>query len=264
MIWIVSVGAALAEECDAEALNRAVGVGESAFATRNKEALVAAVEELDGLVGCQADVVPPEQAARVHGLLGMAAWIEGDVETTGAAFAAARSADMNYAFPKTAVPEGHPVRQAFDQAPGTLSTTTALPQGGGWAWSVDGRESLAYPLERPSIVQLDGPEAGLYSSTLLRVGGPAPQLPAAPPEPGADAATRQVPVVLVAGAVGLAAGAGALFGASHAAGNSYWESTSVAQAETQRGRVRGLTIASGASLGGAALLGGMAVVSVAF
>ena len=264
MFWMLGLGAALAEDCDAAALNLAVGVGEAAFATRDKEALVAAVAELEPLVACQADVVPAEQAARVHGLLGMAAWIEGDLETTEASFAAARAADMNYVFPMTAVPESHPIRQAFDEAPGSLAATMPLPADDAWVWSVDGREALSYPRERPSIVQLDGPEAGLYSSTLLLAGGPAPQLPASLPEPVADAKTRQVPVVLVAGAVGLAAGAGALFGASHAAERSYWESTSVADAEVQRGRVRGLTIASGASLGGAALLGGMAVVSVAF
>ena len=255
--------AALAD-CDEDALRQVLDTGESAFVARDKDGVRAASTDVTGLVECQSAPIAPATAARVHGLLGMNAWLDQDEDTAALYFAAARAADLDYLFPQTAVPETHPMRKAFDESSGAFALTTPLQPVETWTWFVDGRASTDLYSQRPVVLQLDGPEEGLHSSLVVGTGQRPPPIPLPDAPAPAVRERRTATVGLAAGAAGLAATSGVLFGASRKAETTYYSSPSVADAESQQGRVNALSVASGTSLGAAALLGGLAVVTVAF
>ncbi len=250
--------------CDQVALKLALDAGETAFAARDKEGVQVASADVTGFVACQSEHIEPATASRVHGLLGMNAWLDQDEDTAALYFAAARAADLDYLFPQTAVPDTHPMRKAFDEASGAFALTTPLQQVETWTWFVDGRASTDLYSERPVVLQLDGPEEGLHASLVVATGQSPPLIPL-PDAPAPVVRERRTATVgLAAGAAGLAATSGVLFGASRKAETTYYSSPSVADAESQQDRVNSLSVASGTSLGAAALLGGLAVVTVAF
>lgn len=168
------------------------GVDEAAFS--------AALDRLGVRLPCLAGVVTPAQAARVHRVEGLAAFLARDMDRAGAAFAAARAADPAGDFPPGLVPDGNPVRRLFDGATAPADDHPLPPPKRG-RLILDGAPGERRPEARATLFQLADADTAL-TTAWLPPGAPTPAYPA-------RGEGLRLPLLVTAGVA--AAGGGALW-----------------------------------------------------
>jgi hypothetical protein len=185
-------------------------------------------------VPCLSQPLEPTQAARLHRIYGLAAWLERDVDGARLAFAASRSADPGYSFPLTMVPAGNPVRRLYESAAGAEGSV-AVPPARGATILLDGQVADSRPTTRAVLFQLStGAEA---RSTAWLV--PTDPLPAYP-RPGDG---LRVPLLIGAGAAAL--GGGALLALAANTASDTTPPASQAELDARVSTNHGLVIAGG-------------------
>ncbi|MEZ4319858.1 MAG: hypothetical protein R3F61_20275 [Myxococcota bacterium] len=124
----------------------------SAFAGLDTDGLDAGVERAQLGLACLDGAIAPEDAVRFHLLHGLALYTRGAREDARASFAAARAVDPAARLGFDLVPEGHEVHEVVERATaGSATETVERPETGRLLF--DGRESLARPVERPTLAQ---------------------------------------------------------------------------------------------------------------
>lgn len=198
---------------DPTALDDAIRGADQAIDALDPEALRLASDQLEQAVRCRTATVEVRQAAHLHRVLGVVAFVGGDEPGSARWFAASRALDP-------AAPLGHaiggPLQAAWERAvPGTPPERTDLPDPPRRAeLVVDGQRLTTRPTHLPFVLQLvDGDGAVLHGG--IQPAGEA--LPAwlAPPEQAASPErTRRPPrFTLLAAGTGLLS-VGALSGAA--------------------------------------------------
>ena len=199
-----------------------------------EESFRAGVATIRTRVACLTEPLVPAEAARLHRVLGLAAWLERDVEGARAAFAAARAADPSFDFPLAMVPAANPVRRLYESAVPS-EATTLIPPARGAKILLDGDDSRAIPSSRAVLFQLTtGSEA--RSTTWLLPGTPLP----AYPKPGEG---LRLPLLVGAGAA--AAGGIALLALAGSAAADETPPTSQADLDARVGAKHAFAIAGG-------------------
>lgn len=173
-----------------DAAEAAWGVDEAAFQ--------AAAATLQKTVPCLVEPLAPQQAAAIHRIQGLSAWLGGDTDAARRDFAAARAADRAWTFPVAMVPEGNPVRALYEGAP-ALPGGTPLPPPRGAALRLDGVPSRLRPEDRPVVFQLTKGERAVHTEW-LPPGAPTPTYAVA-------GAGLRGPLLIGTGAAALGAGA---------------------------------------------------------
>lgn len=197
---LLLVSAALADTSCATGWAEAqasVSAAESAWGV-DEPAFRSAVASLVKVVPCLVEPLTPSEAAAVHRVYGLAAWLNGDVEAARRAFAAARVADPAWTFPARMAPEGNPVRALYDAAT-PLPGGDTLPPPKGAHVLLDGANSRTRPLGRPVLLQLVRGEQAT-TTTWLAAGDPVPAYPRA-------GEGLRAPLLVGAGVAALGAGA---------------------------------------------------------
>lgn len=275
----LSSGFAAAAGCqgplDGAALDASLEGAMSAWVEVDEVAFHASVDALRAGVPCLSEPLRPEQAARLHRVLGISAASAGDLEGAALSFAAARSADPSVSLP---VPEKHPLLAVFASVDVSAAARAPLAAPHEGALVVDGAASAERVEAWPAVVQwVVGDE--VRRSELLEVGEapaawPAPPalVEAPPPEelplPRGNWA-RDLPKARIVAAGGAAALAGGLWLGSavqasrfEAAGAELTTDPSGATAQLTGAR-RGANALGAAALGSAAAAAGLGL-SVVF
>jgi hypothetical protein len=106
-------------------------------------------------VSCLEVLVEPEDAAAIHGVTGLAAFLTEDDAGTLAAFAAALASDPSWTLPERVAPEGSVLVELQAEA-ATLGAGPELPMPNvdGFVLMVDGEPSLERPADRPCLLQV--------------------------------------------------------------------------------------------------------------
>ncbi len=194
----------------AEELHGALAAGEAAYGN-DVDAFVAAERRVSAAVPCLLQPLTPADAARVHRIVALRAYVERDPPRTVAAFAAARVAEPTYTLPLTLVPEGNPARADYVAVDVSAPKTLAVPPPTSGGLLFDGSPGLARPQAWPTIVQVITPDQSVAASAYVWPGDPLPlYATAATPKPTKNAAGRTLAFVgagsaLAAGGVYLAA-----------------------------------------------------------
>ncbi|MED5372025.1 MAG: hypothetical protein VX899_13485 [Myxococcota bacterium] len=192
---------AAAQHCTAlsSELARSLEDAEAAFEARDKAQVLASRDQAVLTVNCMVEPITRSSAARLHRVMGLAAFLEKDQEAAQRSFAAARRLEPAYTFPTSMVPEGHPVREDYRAlAVETLSAHTLVPPLSGHL-TLDGHEGLDRPDGIPTVYQRFNDAGAVVDTRLLRATDPDPDDYAIGALPGLDQVNRDSHWVLRAG-----------------------------------------------------------------
>ena len=236
-------GVAQAADCsEAASLSDFVSASakaEEAFASMDIVTLNAVKGYALDLLPCLGEKVTTAEAATFHRMVALAAFTDGDEELVLAEYHAARRLEPGYAISETVAPEGHRLRELYEQsvdaAEGELHAM--MPPAGGFL-VVDGVRGAPRPDGISVIVQVFDDTGALTETLLLERGAdtpswaPAPEpepLPAAPVEPEPDGDRNVGRVVSFVGAGVAAASAGVLYGIAAQKHDTYYNGGLVGQ-----------------------------------
>ncbi len=204
------------EACDPAALDRAITHADQAVEALDPDGLNAATQSLDAVLTCQDKPLRVEQAAHVHRLHGILAFVEGrDADPW---FAASRALEPTALLQPGAgnTGLGGPLQSAWERATSTSPPERIdLPSPRRGAIVIDGQLLSSHPAHLPYVFQyLDGDSA---ETMLAEAGTPAPRYPGYKPEPievPGERTRRGKPLSLAFAAVA-AGSAGLLGGAAY-------------------------------------------------
>ncbi len=251
-------------------LESAVTAATAAFADLDLVGFEAARDEAFRALPCLGEALTPAAAAGYHRVIAMDAFVAQDAAATEAAFAALLSAYPAWRLPSSVAPRGHPLRTAFEAAEARPSSgVVGLPVPLEATLLVDGRHTLDYPTDRPSVLQLLDAAGAVSWTTFHAAGEPAPDYVAAPEDARAAyleqavilAPTRRKPVELVITAAGLAVGSAALWATAAGQERQFTDPTTpYGDLGALQARTNTLLVGAAALGAGAAATGAVAVV----
>ena len=122
---------------------------------------------------CLAGVLTPPQAARLHQVFGLRAWLGRQTGDARAAFASSKASDPDYVFPFWLLPPSHELRDVYAEAEPDLAILPVLPAKAGDLY-FDGVPATVRPQLRPVVLQITDADGKVLTSTWLR---PADGLP---------------------------------------------------------------------------------------
>jgi hypothetical protein len=236
-----------------------LGAAESALAGLNLAQFRANLDRADQMIPCLDERIPPPVAATYHRFYGLRAYGERN-PMAEKAFAAARYLEPGYAFSRALIPDGNPVRKAFDEVSFEPRLDDLLEAPNGGAIYLDGSRSLRRPTEWPTLMQWIETDTVQFS-TYLKPSDEIPNYPLS--SEVASPGDRDPSTPLVAAAAGSAVVAASLYGIAMVNQHRYKDlDDPVPDAELSglRRTTNGLVIASGVSAA-VAVGAGVAVVA---
>jgi hypothetical protein len=148
---------------------------EQAFGKLDRQAFSASRMEVLADIACLAEPLWPSEAARVHGLMALDAFLRHDDGAAVTSLRAASQADPAFDLPLALFPAGHPLRLELAVARGLVpgaGRPVPMPREG--TITVDGAPAVLAPAERPAILQwLVPPE--VRGTLYLAPGDPLPE-----------------------------------------------------------------------------------------
>lgn len=262
LAWFVSAAqAACDRRVDVAAWAGHLADAERAYAALDVDAYGRAMDEAVIELPCLAGPVDPALAARWHRLQGLRLFLAKQRPRAVAAFGAARALDPGYTFAEDLVPAGHPIRVDY----GAMDLASLRNERVGEPLSgelrFDGMPGVLRPADRPTVVQVLGPDGVVASTAWIEPADPMPAYVARPP----PRARRVDPRVAVGAGTGAAAiGAGVLYvaGARDAERFAAYDAfRSQGELDALRAQANGQVVAS-AALGVLAIAGAATLVVV--
>ncbi len=219
ILALVSPAVSWASGCTVAQLDESVDNAEDAFADLRVDDFEVSLDQIDLLLDCLEGTVTTETAARVHRVKGIVAFAADQEDRAAFSLTAARLLDPGHPMPDSLVPVGHPVRVIYDEVDLSDDPMMSVPEAtAGWL-AFDGSKGLDRPLARASVIQVFDHEGQPRTARYLYPGDPLPPYPGSlAPRLGdglGDPAPqkKRFPLLGVAGAGMLVAGAGGLFAA---------------------------------------------------
>ena len=244
ILWLAPALAACAEDTTTHDLLAAAGAAEASFASMDLDGFNTHYAEAQELLRCLDELVSPPDAAAVHRMMALHAYVEGDLDGVVQAYHAATVLQPGFSLPTSIAPEGHPLRTAWTDATELPPSPVERLVYPGLTLVVDGQAGASLPTGRPAVVQVQQPSGEVLWTVWSAPGDPlpppVPQSPQAPlPQPLVE--TASVPWLGVGAAVtlGAAGGAWAYAAAQNRAFNSL--DTPYEDLETIQARANGAT-----------------------
>jgi len=255
-MWTLTIGWALAAECPEPASTVSLGAtldrAEASYGDLDLDAFDEAVDSLRAQVPCLDEVVPSPLVASVHRFEGLKAFVDGAPDRSRRAFAAARSLEPAYRFPRSVVPEGNPVLddyEAMDPEADGATATVAAPAVGSFRF--DGRVGAQRPTQFPTLYQRLGGDGEVVASAYLWPSMPLPPYEVAPASPegseGLSQGARVARIGLLAGAGAAAVTSGVLYGLA-AQQHARFDDPSTPYVELESARRATNTLAAGSGV----------------
>ena len=183
MPWLTLTSVALAaSECAGPAVENAQLAGtlnqaELAFSALDIEGFQSSMDQAVFWVPCLSDPVSTTDAAQFHRLQGLRQFVAGEETEAQASFRSARSAQPDYAFPASVVPQGHAILDIYEgAAPGQREPATLPKDAELW---IDGQQTQLWDPNSPVVMQLLA-EGTVLSTTYMLPGDALPFEPAPP------------------------------------------------------------------------------------
>jgi len=148
----------------AQSLSDAIIAAEQSYGSMDIAAFNANVRLVRQNLRCIKVPVRAVDAAGVHRVIGLEAYVAQRQNDVISSFRAALAASPQTKLPEEIAPKGHLLREMFDRArriPPQPQQPTRIPPGA--LMMVDGQASTSRPIDRPAVIQLmqDSPQVGL-------------------------------------------------------------------------------------------------------
>lgn len=169
MLLVLLSAASAAPVCPATVaeLNAALDEAEAAFVKLDAVGLRAGWMDAAAEVGCLQVSIPPVVAARLHRAGALRAFVDGDEAAARRSMLAARVLDPSGTFPAALLPADHPLRALDPGAGPHVAATIAVRPPPVGTLSFDGQASLYRPSDRPTAMQVLGPDGATVQGAYL-------------------------------------------------------------------------------------------------
>ncbi|MCB9677323.1 MAG: hypothetical protein H6737_19585 [Alphaproteobacteria bacterium] len=194
------------------ALEAAVTAYESLDVTGFRDAAVRAEQA----TLCLDESITRANAAELHRIRGLVAFVDRQEDECRKRFAAARNIEPEYSFPVSLVPEGNPVLDLYGAMDPTDGAKVTLPWPKDGSVRLDGSPRLERNEALPVIFQRIDVRGAVVETLIIPAGGSVPEYPEGrEPKPVTPANSNKTAkrVLLVGGAASVVA-AGGLYGAA--------------------------------------------------
>jgi len=242
LLVVGSARAACTLDQPTTALVDAMDRAEAAYADLDVEGFQQATVEVDYLVPCLDEPLPPAEAARLHRLRGIGYHSTQRTEAATAAFRAARAAHPEWEPPTELFPEGFELRTLYLDQPTATSPGHRLPRPAGGDLWVDGQPARSLPTDASALVQVVV-DRHVQSTTYLLPDEPVPAY---------RGATAPRDRWLLAGA-GTVLTAGVLYGLAASSSTQRFEASSREELLAVQRRTNTFVVASGVFAAGSAV-----------
>jgi len=185
-----------------------LGAAESALTGLNLTQFRLNLERADLMIPCLDERLLPSLAATYHRFYGLRAFGDRDDAMADKAFAAARYLEPAYVFSRALIPEGNPVREAFEDVSFEERPIELLDAAAAGAIYFDGLRSLRRSSGWPTVMQWVEGDTVHFSTYLM----PGEAVPTYPLASGTQVTKRDPSIPLVAVSGGAAAVAAGLYG----------------------------------------------------
>jgi len=250
-MWILLLNAALAAECPEPATTITLGAtldqAESSYGDLDLDGFDEALGAIRAQIPCLQEVVPSPLVASLHRFEGLKAFLDGAPDRSQRAFAAARSIEPAYRFPRSVVPEGNPVLDDYAAMdPATQESSTAPTPAAG-ALRIDGQLTQERSTSFPVLFQRVDGGGAVAESAYLWPSMPLPTYEVAPEVSDADRSRRAARVALFSAAGAAAITSGVMYGMA-AAQHARFDSADTAYADLDDARRATNTLAAGSGV----------------
>jgi hypothetical protein len=208
--------AACPETTTAEALTRNVARAEAAFAAMDLSTFTIEAGKIPDHLRCIGDILYAEEAASVHRVNALNAYLQQRPDAVVASFRSALATDPTMQLSSEIAPAGNLLRELFETAQSaTDPPPRPLSVPDGTSVSVDGSPGQTLPVDRPAVVQMSAENKGILWAGVVPPGQLPPDWRAVgyvpPPSAAAKAGPRErrppsVPWLVAAGSTALVSG----------------------------------------------------------
>jgi len=259
-MWILTlISLAWAADCPEPAttvtLAATIDEAEASYTDLDLDTFDASLASLRAQVPCLQELVPTPLVASLHRTEGLKAFLDGAPDSSQRAFAAARTLEPAYRFPRSMVPEGNPLLEDYEAMDPAEQVMAAVPAPAEGSLRLDGRVSSERSTTYPVLFQRVDQAGAVVASAYLWPSMPLPNYELAPeggegPSPGVKAAR----VGLFAGAGAALLTSGIMYGMASAAHRRF-DDPSTPYAELDAARRTTNTLAAGSGVAAAVAVG---------
>ncbi|MEE2751496.1 MAG: hypothetical protein VX519_08690 [Myxococcota bacterium] len=152
-----------------EGVEKLLGSAEQSLSEADFEGFQSAVQQASLAVPCMNETIQSQHAARLHQLHGIRLFVSEDAPAASTAFLAARVLNPESSVPSV-FPEGHEIYNIFGQLDVDAAQSQPIipPKNGTVAF--DGSESRFRPTDRPTLVQVVGPDSAILETVYTMPG----------------------------------------------------------------------------------------------
>jgi hypothetical protein len=164
--------------CDARSLMELASAADQAFERMDADGFARTATGIDETLACGQEVLTPIQVVAYHRTKALTAFFDGDDAQTILAFQSALATMPGYSLPTDIAPEGHPLRQSFEQAKlfGPGEPVELAEPASGWLM-IDGTRTRSAPSGRPFVFQRIDADGAVLVTQYVPVGAPIPAYP---------------------------------------------------------------------------------------
>ncbi len=148
-------------------VSQALDRSAAAYAGLDVEGFTGGVEEVRLMLPCVTDRFTTGEAANIHRMLGIAAFVGGDESRARESLAAAYRAEPDYRWPPEMVPQSHPIAILYNEAFQSEDTKLELVAPVEGELRFDGELSVMRPTARATVAQLLDDEGGTVRTAYL-------------------------------------------------------------------------------------------------
>lgn len=182
MLVVLLATAGFAADCAEPAsstdLTSSIADAQATIARLDIDAFKAATDKLDALLPCLDDPVTRNVAAEVHRFKGIRAFADRDADAATVMFRAGRVLEPGYVMPDDLIPQGNPIRTAYEEVAYGDPEFDLLPTpaGGGYV-QLDGRTTNQRPRTWATLYQRFDGQGALVETAYLMPSTPVPEYP---------------------------------------------------------------------------------------
>jgi hypothetical protein len=124
---------------------------EQAFLDAEEDQFLRLHRELRHEINCMVSAPAIRDVAQLHRSLAIWQYVSGQYAASRGSWSAVRALDPMWSIEPWGLPDGHQLRQLWDEAPKDTSRQSLRSPPGGWL--IDGKPDTLFPSERPALIQ---------------------------------------------------------------------------------------------------------------
>ena len=161
-----AVASAACPDASDESMSNTLTRLDDAYYSIDEATFDAVADEIRDLIPCTFRRLSVAEAAEIHRVSALVAFVDGDSERSVRSWAAGRALQPHWRLSFVDFPDGHPFRKAFESA-NPDADSAPLPDPGDFSWLVDGSYSDNAPANRAFLLQAEDTDGAIALTSYI-------------------------------------------------------------------------------------------------